>query len=232
MRFVQSQQKCFIRYFPRMDRLRESFDIRNFLFWYNFFFFCYEDAYHAIEALDGKLIYDGYCRMDIDFINILLWVVHNNKGIEASSTIVPSTIISSTIVPSTITSSTIVPSAIISSTIVPSAITLSALEPSACEPLIQSTLVPPQLTVRPSDSTAVDSSSVDSSLSFRTSKLDSSPQTRLNSETFSNTGFPSTIPRLVKVSNDHEFKINVDLSIGISDLAQKTFAEMFKRDNF
>ncbi|GAB2279262.1 hypothetical protein Dimus_013908, partial [Dionaea muscipula] len=44
-------------------------------------------------------------------------------------------------------------------------------------------------------------------------------------------GFPSTISRLVKVTNDdHESKINVDLSMDSSDLAEKAFTEMFKKE--
>ncbi|GAB2270111.1 hypothetical protein Dimus_038822 [Dionaea muscipula] len=90
--------------------------------------------------------------MDIDFINIPSWDVHNNKGIKAPSTIVPSVVTLSTLhgLP-------------------------SAQEPSAYEPPTQCILVPPQPTFRPSDSSSVDSSPIDSSLSFRTSKLDSSP---------------------------------------------------------
>ncbi|GAB2275029.1 hypothetical protein Dimus_009797 [Dionaea muscipula] len=169
-------------------------------------FFCYEDANRAVETLDGRLIYDGCCRMDIDFINISSWVVHN-KGIEVSSIIVPLVVTLSTMhdLP-------------------------SAQEPSAYEPPTQSTLIPSQPVVRPSDSNSVDSNPVDSNLSFRTSKLDSFSQTRVNPETFSNPHFLSTISRLVKVANDdHESKINVDLSMGSSDLIQKAFAEMFKR---
>ncbi|GAB2287889.1 hypothetical protein Dimus_022244 [Dionaea muscipula] len=134
--------------------------------------------------------------MDIDFINIPSWVIHNNKGIEVSLTIIPSTVTSST--PHDLP---------------------SAQEPSAYEPPTQSNLDPPQLTVRLSDSSSVDSSHVDSSMSFRTTKLDSSPQTRISQETFSNPGFPLTILRLIKVANvDHEFKINVNLSMNSSDL--------------
>ncbi|GAB2267596.1 hypothetical protein Dimus_002578 [Dionaea muscipula] len=139
--------------------------------------------------------------MDIDFINIPSWVVHNNKDIKSPSIIVPSAVTPST----------------------PHGLP-SVHEPSAYEPPTQSTLVPPQPTVRPSDSSSVDSDPVDSSLSFRISKLDSSPQTRLSPEIFSKPGFPSTISRLVKVTNDdHESKINVDLSMDSLDLTQKAF---------
>ncbi|GAB2267599.1 hypothetical protein Dimus_002581 [Dionaea muscipula] len=135
--------------------------------------------------------------MDIDFINIPSWVVHNNKDIKAPLIIVPSTVTPST----------------------PHGLPL-VYELSAYEPPTQSTLIPPQPTVCPSDSSSVDSDPVDSSLSFRISKLDSSPQTRRSPEIFSKPGFPSTISRLVKVTNDdHESKINVDLSMDISDLA-------------
>ncbi|GAB2273808.1 hypothetical protein Dimus_039050 [Dionaea muscipula] len=147
--------------------------------------------------------------MNIDFINILLWVVHNNKGIKAPSTIVSSSVVTS-----------------------PTPHSLpSVQEPSVYESPTQFTLVPPQLTVRPSDSCLVDSNLVDSSLPFRTSKLDSSSQTRLSPETFSSLGSQSAISRLVKVANDcHESKINVDLNMETSDLAQKVFVEMFERE--
>ncbi|GAB2276579.1 hypothetical protein Dimus_039198 [Dionaea muscipula] len=166
-------------------------------------FFCYEDANCAIEALDGKLIYDECCRIDIDFINISLWDVHNNKGIEVLSTIVPSVVTQSILHDVS-----------------------SAQEPSAYEQPTQSTLVPLQSIIRPSDS-----GQVDSSLSFRTSKLDSSPQTHLNPDPFSSPGFQSAISKLVNVANDgHASKINVDLSMNSSYLVQKTFAEIFKRE--
>ncbi|GAB2282025.1 hypothetical protein Dimus_016585, partial [Dionaea muscipula] len=116
----------------------------------------------AIKALDGRLIYDGYCRMDIDFINIPSWVVHNNKGIET-----PSTIVSSAVTPP-----------------IPHGLP-STLESSAHEPPTQSALIPSQPTVRSSCSNSVDSSPVDLSLSFRTLKLDPSPQTHLSPKTSS-----------------------------------------------
>ncbi|GAB2285200.1 hypothetical protein Dimus_019651 [Dionaea muscipula] len=104
--------------------------------------------------------------------------------------------------------------------------------PSTIAPLPSPTLVPPSTVTPPShDSTSVDFNPVDSSLSFRISKLDSSPQTHLNPETFFNLGFSSAISRLVKVTNDdHESKINVNLSMDGSDHAQKAFAEMFKKE--
>ncbi|GAB2287397.1 hypothetical protein Dimus_021775 [Dionaea muscipula] len=109
----------------------------------------------------------------------------------------------------------------------------SVQEPSAHEPPTQFALVPPQPTARPSDSSSVDSIPVDSSLLFRISELDPfhSLQTRLSPETSSSSGSQSAISRLANVVDDsHEFKINVDLSIDSSDLAQKAFAEMFKKE--
>ncbi|GAB2265782.1 hypothetical protein Dimus_000818 [Dionaea muscipula] len=211
--------------------------------------------------------------MDIDFINIPSWVLHNNKGMEALSTIIPSSILPTSI----FTDSTVVhriidipspeknaasfqpisptntspppsplspqilssPPPSPSSALVPSSavtqptmhVLPSTQEPSIHEPPTQSALVPSQPTVRLSYSSSVDSSPVDSNLSFRTSELDPSQQNRLNPETSSNPGSQSTISRLANVTDDgHESKINVDLRMSSSDLAYKAFAEMFKRD--
>ncbi|GAB2300715.1 hypothetical protein Dimus_034752 [Dionaea muscipula] len=81
------------------------------------------------------------------------------------------------------------------------------------------------------NSTPVDSNPVNSSLPFRISELDPSPQTRHSPKTFSSPGSQSAISRLANVADDgNESKINVDLSMESLNLAQKVFAEMFKRD--
>ncbi|GAB2268526.1 hypothetical protein Dimus_003482 [Dionaea muscipula] len=69
----------------------------------------------------------------------------------------------------------------------------SAQESSAYEPPTQFALISPQPTAHPSDSSSVDSRPVDSSLPFRTSELDPSPQTRFSPKTFFSLGSQSGI---------------------------------------